>query len=157
MLEKLSIFLGADHRGFKLKEQLKTWLKAESYQVVDCGNTVYDPDDDFPDFAFAVAEQVADHTTPDKTVKGIIICGSGVGVNIAANKVNGIRASTAVNLDEVKHARQHDDLNVLAISADYTSFQEAQEMIEIFLTTPFEAEERFLRRLRKIKNYGAAV
>lgn len=156
MLEKPPIFIGADHRGFKLKEQLKSWLKEENYQLVDCGNTVYDSEDDFPDFAFAVAEQVRAQTDQSVLAKGIVICGSGVGVNIAANKVAGIRASTAVNADEVRHARQHDDLNILAISADYTSLDEAQKMIKIFLTTPFEPAERFLRRLRKIRNYGAA-
>ncbi len=157
MLAKTSIFIGADHRGFQLKEELKSWLAAKDYQVVDCGNTVYDPDDDFPDFAFAVAEQVVAHSDPDQTrsVQGIVICGSGVGVNIAANKVDGIRASTAVNPNEVRHARKHDDLNVLAVSADYTSLAEAQRMIEVFLTTSFEPAERFLRRLRKIRNYGA--
>ncbi len=154
MLEKFQVFIGADHRGFKLKEQIKNWLETEDCQVVDCGNTVYDPEDDFPDFAFAVAEQVKAHDDRPTSARGIVICGSGVGVNIAANKVDGIRASTAVNTDEVRHARQHDDLNVLAISADYTSLAEVQEMIEIFLTTSFEPAERFLRRLRKIRNYG---
>lgn len=153
MRQKPHLFIGADHRGFKLKEELKAWLRSGNYELTDCGNTIYDPADDFPDFALAVAEKVAQSSHKQNAPKGIVICGSGVGVNIAANKVKGIRASTAVNPAEVRHARQHDDLNVLAISADYSSAEEAQVMIKIFLETAFVAEERFVRRLTKIKNY----
>lgn len=145
----MKLYLGADHRGFELKEHLKVWLEEEGYSVVDCGNTNYDPEDDFPDFALAVAEKVQQ----DPESRGIVICGSGVGVNIAANKVKGIRASTGINVDEVRHARQHDDLNVLAISAEYSDFEQTQQMIAMFLTTPFKSEERYLRRLDKIRAY----
>jgi len=145
----MKIYLGADHRGYELKEHLKLWLKEEEYEVVDCGNTKYDPEDDFTDFSFAAAKKVQQ----DPESRGIVICGSGVGVNISANKVKGIRASTGINADEVRDARKHDDLNVLAISAEYSDFKQAQEMIVIFLTTPFEPEERYLRRLDKIKQY----
>ncbi len=145
------IYIGADHRGFELKEQLKHWLKQEQYNVDDCGNTEYDLTDDFTDFSFAVAKKVQQNLDS----RGIVICGSGAGVNIAANKVKGIRASTGINVDEVRHARKHDDLNVLAISADYSDFNQAQEMIAAFLTTPFDPQERYLRRLDKIKNYEA--
>lgn len=145
----MRLYLGADHRGFELKEHLKLWLKEEDYEVIDCGNTQYDPEDDFTNFSFAVAEKV--QQDPDS--RGIVICGSGVGVNIAANKIKGIRASTGINADEVRHARKHDDLNVLAISSEYTSFEEAQKMIVIFLTTPFQPEEKYVRRLDQIKEY----
>lgn len=145
----MKVFLGADHRGFKLKEKLKVWLQAEGHLVTDLGNTQYEKTDDFPDFALAAAQKV--QTNPDS--RGIVICGSGVGVNIAANKVKGIRASTGINADEVRHARQHDNLNVLAISADYSSLEQAQEMIEVFLNTPFKSEARFQRRLDKISTY----
>ncbi|MBT3249913.1 MAG: RpiB/LacA/LacB family sugar-phosphate isomerase [Candidatus Pacebacteria bacterium] len=145
----MKIYIGADHRGFELKEHLKLWLIEEEYEVVDCGNEKYDPEDDFTDFSFAAAEKVQS----DPESRGIVICGSGVGVNISANKVKGIRASTGINADEVRHARQHDDLNVLAISSEYSDFQQAKEMIIIFLTTPFKSEERYLRRLDKIRKY----
>jgi len=145
----MKIYLGADHRGFELKEHLKLWLIEEEYEVVDCGNVKYDPEDDFTDFSFAVAEKVQQ----DPQSRGIVICGSGVGVNIAANKVKGIRASTGINADEVRHARKHDDLNVLAISAEYSDFEQAKKMIIIFLTTPFQPEEKYVRRLDKIKQY----
>ncbi len=145
----MKIYLGADHRGFELKEHLKLWLIEEEYEVVDCGNVKYDPEDDFTDFSFAVAEKVQQ----DPQSRGIVICGSGAGVNIAANKVKGIRASTGINADEVRHARKHDDLNVLAISAEYSDFEQAKKMIIIFLTTPFQPEEKYVRRLDKIKQY----
>lgn len=147
----MKIYLGADHRGFELKEQLQTWLQNQGFEVVDRGNTVYDKNDDFSDFAFKVAQSVQQNLDS----RGIVICGSGVGVNIVANKVRGIRASTGINVDEVRHARKHDDLNVLAISSDYTSLEEAQEMIATFLVTKFEPEERFVRRLKKIADYEA--
>ncbi len=145
----MKIYLGADHRGFELKEHLKLWLIEEEYEVVDCGNVKYDPEDDFTDFSFAVAEKVQQ----DPQSRGIVICGSGAGVNIAANKVKGIRASTGINADEVRYARKHDDLNVLAISAEYSDFEQAKKMIIIFLTTPFQPEEKYVRRLDKIKQY----
>jgi len=145
----MKIFIGAAHRGFELKEHLKVWLEEEGHQVVDCGNSKYDPEDDYPDFSLAVAKKVQQ----DSESKGIVICGSGVGANIAANKVKGIRASVGFNTDEIRHAREHDDLNVLSISSEYSSFPEAQEMIVAFLTTPFGSEERFIRRLDKIREY----
>lgn len=150
----MKIYIGADHRGFKLKEKLKLWLEAENHQVIDCGNDHYNKDDDFPDFSFCVAQKVVtDHKNGEKEVRGIVICGSGVGVNIAANKVEGARASTAINEDEVRHARKHDDLNILALSADYSNYADAKSMIQVFLTEEFLAEERFLRRLRKIQDF----
>ena len=154
----MKIYIGADHRGFELKEELKLWLEAENHQVVDCGNNHYDKDDDFPDFSLCVAQKVvADEQKGKKQTRGIVICGSGVGVNIAANKVRGARASTAINEDEVRHARKHDDLNILALSADYTSVSEAKTMIAIFLEEEFLPEERFVRRLNKIVELESRV
>lgn len=150
----MKIFIGADHRGFELKEKIKTWLEAETHQVIDCGNDHFDKDDDFPDFSINVAQKVVgEEKNGVENVRGIVICGSGVGVNIAANKVLGARASTAIHGEEVRHARKHDDLNVLAISADYTSFEEAKDMIQIFLTEEFLAQEKYVRRLEKIHNF----
>lgn len=145
----MTIYIGADHRGFELKEQLKKWLTEQGHQIEDCGNTVYDPDDDFPDFALAVATEVGQ----DDQARGIVICGSGVGVSVAANKVKGVRASTAINQDEVHHARAHTDLNVLAISADYTDQSTTQQLVQTFLNTPFDRYPRFQRRLKKIRDY----
>ncbi|MBU0576218.1 RpiB/LacA/LacB family sugar-phosphate isomerase [Patescibacteria group bacterium] len=147
----MKIYLGADHRGFKLKEQLQTWLGNQGFEVIDCGNTQYDPADDFSDFALKVAQRVQQ----DLSSRGVVICGSGVGVNIMANKVKGIRASIAMSEDQVHHARQREDLNVLVISADYTSLVEAKTITTVFLATSFEPEERFVRRLKKITDYEA--
>ena len=143
----MQIFIGSDHRGFKLKEVIKVWLSASGNEVVDCGNSVYDPDDDFPDFSFIVADKVISANNS----LGIVICGSGGGVTIAANKVKGVRCAQAVNLRDVIHNRKHDDINVLAIGSDFVSEDEAKKMIMAFIETRFDPEERFVRRLGKIK------
>lgn len=145
----MKIYLGADHRGFELKEQLQTWLQNQGFEVVDCGNTKLDPQDDFSDFAISVAQKVR----MDSESRGIVICGSGAGVNIAANKVKEVRACLAISTDQVNHAREREDLNVLALSSDHTIFKQAQEMVTTFLTTKFDPQERFVRRLKKITDY----
>lgn len=157
----MKIYLGADHRGFVLKEEIKPWLISKGHEVIDCGNSVYDKEDDFPDFAFVVADHVAAGTLKSPTFQGvysnfpaafgIVLCGSGGGMEIAANKIRGIRASTAITVDEVRHNRKHNNLNILVISSDSTSPEDAKKMIEAFLTIPFEPEERFIRRLKKIE------
>ena len=143
----MKVFIGADHGGFNLKAKLITWLTEQKYEIVDCGNTKFDPLDDFPDFAFAVADSVA--REPDS--RGNVLCRSAGGVTIAANKVKGIRAVTGVNLKEVAHNRGDDDANILAIAGDYTSENEAKELVHAFLMSPFSGQERFVRRLEKIK------
>jgi len=143
----MKIYIGADHRGFDLKEKIRKWLLEEGFDVRDCGNTVYDRKDDYTDFAFAVADEVA--KSPD--YRGIVICGSGVGVNIAANKIAGIRCSTVERTEEAHHGREHDNLNVLALSANYTSEDRAKELVRVFLVTAYGREERFIRRLKKIE------
>lgn len=141
------IYIGADHRGFGLKERLKQWLVTQHLAVVDCGNVRLDPGDDFPVFAHAVAEQVV----ADEDHRGILICGSGAGVVIAANKVPGARCSVGINLSDIYHARAHDDLNILAIASNFVTFEEAKQQVGMFLNTPFEAVERHVRRLKRIE------
>jgi ribose 5-phosphate isomerase B len=143
----MKVYIGADHGGCELKAKLIAWLSEQKYEAVDCGNTRVDPTDDFPDFAFAVADKVA--AEPES--RGIVICRSAGGVTIAANKVKGIRCVTGVNPEDVVHNRSHDDINVLAIAGDYTSESESKELVKTFLTTPFVPEQRFVRRLGKIK------
>jgi ribose 5-phosphate isomerase B len=152
MEQSQPIFLGADHRGFELKEAIKAWLQEREYAVSDLGNTVHDPADDFPDYALAVAQAVSQH--PE--ARGLVFCGSGVGVSIAANKVKGIRAAAEDSTESVVEARQHNDINVLAIAADRVSPDQATELAKAFVRTPFAAEERFIRRLRKISDYEEA-
>jgi len=143
----MKVFIGADHGGFELKKTLIAWLTEQKYEVVDCGATTFDPTDDFPDFAFAVADAVA----KDSASRGILLCRSAGGMTIAANKVSGVRAVTGINLKELMQNRADDDANVLALAGDYTSEVEAKELVNIFLTTAFHAEERFVRRLKKIE------
>ena len=144
----MKIFLGADHRGFELKEKLKEWLKDHSYAVEDLGARELVPDDDYPDYAVAVARKVAED--PENN-RGILLCGSGVGMDIAANKVKGIRATVTWNEQSAEHARTHDDVNVISLPADWTSPQDAAEIVRTFLETKFSGEERHARRLQKIE------
>ncbi len=142
------IYIGADHRGFELKGQIINWLKSNGYEVQDCGALEYNKEDDFVDFAVEVSKRVSS----DEKSKGFLICGSGAGVDIVANKIKGIRASLGLNSDQVKHAREADDLNILAIASDYTKIDAANEMVKTFLETDYEPLERRQRRIEKIKN-----
>lgn len=143
----MTIYLGADHRGFELKEKLKEWLGTKGYEVHDLGADRLRPSDDYPDFAVAVAERVA---ADPSNRRGVLLCGSGTGMDVAANKVPGIRASIAWNPDAAAHARAHDDVNVISIPADWTPPDAAAEIVRTFIETPFSGEERHVRRLKKI-------
>ena len=105
-----------------------------------------DPMDDYPEYAVRVSRVVSE----DKNARGIVLCGSGVGVCIAANKVEGIRCGQALNKDQIKSARSDDDITVLALAADYISFEMAIEIVREFLDTPFSHEERHQRRVAQI-------
>ena len=145
----MTIYIGADHRGFRLKEQLKEVLKNEGYAVTDMGAAEYDGNDDYPDCAKAVAEQVQKAPEEDR---GIVICGSGCGVDIVANKFKGVRSALAMSPDHARMARHDDNANVLAIAADFTNNEAAMSMAKVFLTAPFaKLEERYARRLRKVE------
>lgn len=143
----MQIILGADHRGFSLKNQIESWLISEGYTIIDVSNPVLDTNDDYPDIAFAVSDRVV---ATEGNV-GILLCGSGGGVVIAANKVHGIRAAVGVTKADVIHNRDHNDINVLALASDFTSFDEAKILVVTFLKTPFDTSApRFVRRLAKI-------
>lgn len=144
-----TVYIGADHRGYQLKETLKPWFESQGIRVMDCGNHHLDIHDDYPDFAVSVGEKVA----AEPSARGILMCGSGIGVSIAANKVKGVRASVATSPEEVVKGRRDDDMNVLALSADFLSVPEAKAMITAFLDTKYVADERFVRRLAKIQAY----
>lgn len=142
------IYIGADHRGFKLKEYLKQFLKNSGYEVVDIGNDKYDTNDDYPDFAVLVAKRVAQDAA---NFRGILICGSGAGVDITANKFKSIRSGLAINAEQAKKIRSDDDTNILSLAADFTSEEEAKKILDIWLKTPFSGEEKHQRRIEKIK------
>ncbi len=146
----MELIIGSDHRGFELKEDLKKWLANEGHDVIDVGAIKYQETDDYPQYGFAVAEKVAED--PDKR-KGIAICGSGVGMVIAANKVKGIRAGQAQDAEIAVVASSDDDINVLAIASDYLDIKEVKEVIRTWLSSSFSGEERHKRRLQQISKY----
>ena len=140
------LYLGADHRGFSLKESLKKWLLEKNIPFEDLGNKILDPEDDFVDYAKVVAEKVAG----EKDAKGVLICGSGVGMDMAANKVPGIRSGLVFNKDLAIHARSHEDINIVALPSDAISLKDAQDILEAFLNTSYLQQEKYQRRLNKV-------
>jgi len=144
----MKIVIGADHGGFELKNFLIRELKKENFEVTDLGNTVYDAKDDYPDYAFAVAESIS----AGKANRGIIICGSGVGANIAANKVKGVRACLCHDTYSAHQGVEHDAMNVLCMGARIIGIETAKSLVFSFLNANFIKEERFMRRLEKVNN-----
>jgi RpiB/LacA/LacB family sugar-phosphate isomerase len=142
------IYVDADHRGYKLKEKLVEFLRELEYDVVDLGSKKINEDDDYSEISIKLAEKVVKENT-----KGILICGSGVGVAVAANKVNGARAALCGSEKQARLGREDDDINILCLSADLVDESTNLEMTKVFLETLFFAEERFIRRINKIKEY----
>lgn len=138
------VYIGADHRGFKLKEEVKKWLT----EVEDVGEFGYDPRDNYSEIAIRLGERVIRERR-----MGILICGSGIGVCMAVNKVKGVRAGIGINEKQVRTAREDDDMNILCLAADWTSEEEAKKMIKVFLETKFSSEEKYIKRINWIKNY----
>ncbi len=143
------IYLGADHGGYKLKEKIKSFLKESNYDYEDLGNLEYDKDDDYPDYAFKVAEKVS----KNKNNKGILLCRSSGGMVIAANKVKNIRAVSVIDEKSVKHAVQHNNANIIALPGDWITADKAKKLVKLFLTIKFSKEKRHVRRLKKIIKY----
>ncbi len=117
-----------------------------NFEYEDMGAFHSDPDDDYPEFALKVAKSIVDQED-----RGIVICGSGVGVDEVANKVSGIRCGLAINKDQIRSARHDDDINVLALASDHTSEDDAKEIVKIFLDTDFSGEERYQRRIHEVE------
>lgn len=145
----MKIYLGADHGGFELKEKVKAWLTQWGQEYVDCGNTLFEPEDDYPDFAFKVGESVA----KDRGSLGIVICRSSLGMVTCANKVKGVRAASCNDTKSTHHAKHNDDMNVLGLSGDWTGDIQAKEIVKMFVDTPFSEEDRHKRRVEKIRKY----
>lgn len=140
------IFIGADHRGFELKAKIAKWLAGRGYEFEDVGAYEHDPSDDYVDYAITVGERVG-------ASWGIVICGSGVGVDIAANKVPGVRCGLGWEVDQVHAARKEDNINVLALPADNMEEEKALRLVETFLETEFVQTDRYLRRIEKISRF----
>jgi ribose 5-phosphate isomerase B len=147
----MKIYLGADHRGYKLKEKIRQWLEDWNFSFEDLGAEDFNPKDDYTVYAQKVASLVG----KEKSVKGILICGSGVGVDVAANKFDGVRAAIGKSAEQVRAGRRDDDMNILVLAADFTKDTEAKEMVQTFLKTEFEAIARHQRRLQEIKKIEA--
>ncbi len=141
------IYLGTDHRGYKMKEELREYLTSRGYQVVDLGAKSEEPGDDYP----AYAEKVARAVVTDPNNRGILLCGSGAGVCIAANKINGVRAAVAWNEGVSRAIRNDDNANVLCLPADQITAVDAKKIVQVFLDASFGGEERYKRRLRQIQ------
>jgi len=142
------IYLGADHRGFNLKEFIKSWLKNQGYEVVDFGANVLNPEDDYTDFAIKVAEAIQKDYEKGR---GILICGSGAGVCITANKFKRVKAGLGFNPDQVFAMRNDDNINVLCLASDFIDEEQAKKIVKVFLITHFDNKENHLRRLQKIE------
>jgi len=149
---KLRVALGADHGGYSLKNELLARLRGQ-YDMSDMGAHKYDPDDDYPDFADAVAKTVAS----GKAQRGILVCGSGVGACIAANKVPGVRACLCHDTYSAHQGVEHDDMNVLCLGARVIGIELAAELIEAFLKARFSSEKQHRRRLKKVLNLEKRV
>jgi ribose 5-phosphate isomerase B len=144
----MKIFVGADHNGMEYKRDLIDLLTRAGHEVVDEGDISIDPADDFPKFAGLVV--TAMKASGDPQARGILICGSGQGMCMAANRFKGIRASLCWNINEARSARNDDDSNVLCLSSRYTSLEEAEAIVTTWLNTPFAGAERFVRRINQL-------
>ncbi|OGK19063.1 hypothetical protein A3G67_01230 [Candidatus Roizmanbacteria bacterium RIFCSPLOWO2_12_FULL_40_12] len=141
----MTVFIGADHRGFELKNKLVEYLQEKNIRVEDLGNYELDPVDDYPDFSAKVAQAVLQNP---KEFIGIIVCG-GAGVEITANRFKGIRCVVGFDKEQVKHIKENDHVNVLALPSDYIDFDKAKEFVDVFMETPMKQDEKYLRRVRK--------
>ncbi|MBU0984635.1 MAG: ribose 5-phosphate isomerase B [candidate division Zixibacteria bacterium] len=140
----MRIAVGADHKGFPFKEKIKAMLTAWGHDVFDCG-TDSEESVDYPDFGLKVAHAVADHVAE----YGVTICWTGNGMNMAANKVNGVRAGMALNVEMAELTRLHNDANVLTLAAKYTPEGQIEDILKVFLDTKFEGG-RHMSRIDKM-------
>lgn len=145
----MRVHIGSDHAGFELKNHLVEVLTADGHEVVDHGPHAYEPEDDYPVYCIPAAAA----TVSDPGSLGVVIGGSGNGEQIAANKVSGIRAILAYDLDTAKLGRQHNNANVIAVGARMHGAAEATELVREFLATDFSGEQRHQRRIEELLQY----
>jgi len=143
----VKLVIGADHAGFQLKEEVRAYLAKSGHEVLDLGAYQVEPLDDYPDFAERVGEAIVAGEAP----RGILICGSGVGVCVASNKIPGIRAGMCHDTYSAHQGVEHDDMNVLVLGSRIVGTSLAYELVDAFLKAKFiSGEERFARRYRKV-------
>lgn len=143
------IYIGADHGGYKLKELLKKFLSKQGFEFKDLGANKFKDGDDYPDYASKVAKAVSKNPLINL---GILICRSGQGVCIVANKFNGVRAALVWNEQESKMSRNDDMSNILCLPSDYINTKLTEKIVKIWLNTPYSNESRHVRRVKKINN-----
>jgi ribose 5-phosphate isomerase B len=144
----MNLYIGADHNGFTYKQAIVAFLVRSGHTVINSGDSNANPDDDFPQFAAQVVHAM--QADSDTEAKGILICGSGQGMCMAANRFKGIRASLCWNEQEARAARNDDDSNVLCLSARYLSEPDTESIITTWLATSFAAAPRFIRRIQQL-------
>ena len=142
----MKVAIGADHGGFALKQEIGELLKSDGHEVLDLGALSYDALDDYPDFALAVARAVA----AGEAERGIVVCGSGVGATVAANKIRGVRAGLCHDTYSAHQGVEHDDMNVLCLGARIIGIELAREIVKSYVGAAFSGEERHQRRLNKV-------
>lgn len=149
----MQIAIGGDHAGFFLKEDLLEYVRHLGHEVNHLGAYTFDKDDDYPHFAAAVARSVAD----GQSDRGIVICGSGVGASVAANKLRGIRASVCHDTYSAHQGVEHDDINVLCLGARVIGIELARDLVNVFLNARFSGGERHQRRLNQVKKLDSTM
>jgi ribose 5-phosphate isomerase B len=145
----MRVYLGSDHAGYELKMHLVNHLTKQGHDVVDVGPHVYDPEDDYPAFCLHTGARVV----ADEGSLGIVIGGSGNGEQIAANKIDGVRAALVWRTEIAQLARRHNDANVIAIGAREHSPDDATSFVDTFLATPFSGDPRHARRIGQLADY----
>lgn len=157
-----NIHIGADHGGFELKEKIKVWLEDLGYGVKDFGAYSLVPEDDYPAFAIDLAREVVAGVSTNTEIEnknpvGILFCRSGGGMVIAANKVKGARAVSVHDKKSAVHAKADNNANIISISADWTSEEQAKEIITAFLETKFSGAERHIKRINQITDFESSL
>lgn len=147
----MKIAIGSDHGGYELKEGLIKFMKAGGHEVLDLG-THSKESCDYPLIGFDVAKAVSEA----RADRGVLICKTGVGMVVIANKVHGVRAAACYDVDMAKSARAHNDTNILVLAASYTEFKKAKEILNVWLTTD-HTEERHARRVKQIKDIESKI
>lgn len=148
----MKVFIGADHNGFELKATLVRELSRAGYDVVDEGDKLLKPGDDFPQFAERVVRAM--QASSDREVRGILICGSGQGMCMAANRFKGVRASLVWDAAEARASRNDDDSNILCLPSRYIEPDVAVGITQVWLTTPFAGAARYKRRIHELDQLG---